>query len=72
MNENFTKSCKIVGLQKKIDLCGMWSNTAREEKMHNAINGQLSWINVQGSPQNTDDQHCFSMPCLFVLISDRS
>ena len=21
------------------------------------------------SPQNTDDQHCFSMPCLFVLIS---
>ena len=31
--------------------------------------GQKSWINVQISPQNTDDQHCFSMPCLFVLIS---
>ena len=24
---------------------------------------------MQRSPQNTDDQNCFSMPCLFVLIS---
>ena len=26
-------------------------------------------VNVKKSPQNTDDQHYFSMPCLFVLIS---
>ena len=27
------------------------------------------FTDVQRSPQNTDDQHCFSLPCLFVLIS---
>ena len=31
--------------------------------------GQNAQLSVQGSPQNTDDQHCFSMPCLSVLIS---
>ena len=29
----------------------------------------LDTTDVQRSPQNTDDQHCFSMPCPFVLIS---
>ena len=29
----------------------------------------LDKINVQSCPQNTGDQQCFSIPCLFVLIS---
>ena len=65
LDETLLNLVKSLG-NNKTDLCSLCARTAREDKMHS---GQSSWIKVPRSPQNTVNQYCFSMPCLFVLIS---